>query len=379
MKRIATAPRKDWERKVEEVALIFHTAHGVPYWDESVYFELNELDVRKLEAATNELHARCLEAAQHVIDQDRFEELHLTKRARELAVRSWQDDPPSVYGRFDLAYDGVNEPKLLEYNADTPTSLLEAGAVQWHWLEEVFPAADQFNSIHERLIAAWTALRPYIPNGIVHFASTEDAEDVLTTAYMRDLATQSGLATVQLSMEEIGYNEKHNEFRDLSETPITTCFKLYPWEWMVKEKFGSRLLPTYEKTQWIEPAWKQILSNKGILAILWELFPHHPNLLPASFEPLGETYVKKPLLSREGANISIVERGKVTTQGEDHGYGKGASVYQALAPVFRENDSTAVVGSWVVQGQAAGVEIREAIGPITNNFSRFVPHVLRAL
>lgn len=377
MKRIATTPRKDWERKVEEVALIFHTAHGVPYWDESVYFELNEDDVAKIEAATNELHARCLDAMQHVIDQNRFEELHLSKRAKELAVRSWQDDPPSIYGRFDLAYDGKNEPKLLEYNADTPTSLLEAGAVQWHWLEELFPGADQFNSIHERLIAAWTGLRPYIPNGVVHFASTEDPEDVLTTAYMRDLAAQSGLATVQLTMEEIGYNAKSNEFRDLSDTPITTCFKLYPWEWMIQEKFGADLSPTYDKTQWIEPAWKQILSNKGILAILWELFPEHPNLLPSSFKPMGETYVKKPFLSREGANISVVEHGKVTAQGHDHGYGREASVYQALAPLFRENGSSAVVGSWVVQGQAAGVGIREANGSITDNFSRFVPHIIR--
>jgi glutathionylspermidine synthase len=376
MKRVATPPRKDWERKVEEVALIFHTAHGVPYWDESAYFELNERDVAKLEAATNELHARCLDATQNVIDQNRFEELHLSKRATELAMRSWQDDPPSIYGRFDLAYDGLSEPKLLEYNADTPTSLLEAGAVQWHWLEDMFPGGDQFNSIHERLIAAWTALRPYISTGTVHFASTEDAEDVLTTAYMRDLAAQSGLETVQLTMEEIGYNAKFNEFRDLSDAPIATCFKLYPWEWMVKEKFGADLIPTYEKTQWIEPAWKQILSNKGILAILWELFPDHPNLLPASFHPLGQTYVKKPLLSREGANISIVERGKVTTQGADHGYGREASVYQALAPVFRENGSSAVVGSWVVQGQSAGIGIREATGSITDNFSRFVPHII---
>jgi glutathionylspermidine synthase len=36
-----------------------------------------------------------------------------------------------LYGRFDLAYRGDGPPKLLEYNADTPTALFEAAVVQW--------------------------------------------------------------------------------------------------------------------------------------------------------------------------------------------------------------------------------------------------------
>ena len=51
-------------------------------------------------------------------------------------------------------YDGKAPPRLLEYNADTPTALLEASVAQWFWLQDCFPTADQFNSIHERLIDA---------------------------------------------------------------------------------------------------------------------------------------------------------------------------------------------------------------------------------
>lgn len=80
-------------------------------------------------------------------------------------VWSWNEEPPAIYGRFDLAYDGIHPPKLLEYNADTPTALLEASVVQWYWLQDVFPKDDQFNSIHEHLVAKWKELKDYVGRG----------------------------------------------------------------------------------------------------------------------------------------------------------------------------------------------------------------------
>ena len=52
-------------------------------------------------------------------------------------------------------------------------------------------------------------------------------------------------------------------------------------------------------------------------------------------------------------------------------------MYQALAPVPVFDGNHAVVGSWVVDGVSCGVGIRESDGPITDNLSRFVPHVFR--
>ncbi|MBV9880416.1 MAG: glutathionylspermidine synthase family protein [Gemmatirosa sp.] len=377
MQRHQLAPRPDWQSRVEADGLIYHTPDGAPYWDESAYWELTAREVDVLEAATNELHARCLDAVQHVIDADRFDELHIPPLGRDLVVRSWEAEPPALYGRFDLAFDGHGPPKLLEYNADTPTALLEAAVIQWRWQQDVFPGRDQFNSIHERLLAGWRDLRPSLLGGVVHFASQEDVEDAMTTTYLRDLAEQAGLRTVQLRVEDIGWNERAGEFRDLEELPIRNLFKLYPWEWLIHEPFGRHI--GRAATQWIEPAWKMVLSNKGILPILWELFPNHPNLLEAHFTPRSSLvrYVRKPLLSREGANVEIVALGHTEHASADGGYGEEGYVYQAMGPVAQADGHTAVLGSWVIQGESAGIGIRESDGPITDDRSRFVPHYFR--
>ena len=117
-----------------------------------------------------------------------------------------------------------------------------------------------------------------------------------------------------------------------------------------------------------------VLSNKGILPILWELFPDHPNLLPAYFEPgrIAGDYVQKPLLSREGANVTIHRQGAVlAAEGE---YGAEGFVYQAYAPIPRYGSDYATVGAWIVGDEPAGIGIREDETLITRNTSRFVPH-----
>ncbi len=158
MKRITIAPRADWEKKVEAVGLIYHHTEGRPYWNESAYYSFHAGEIDRIELATNELHQMCLEAAQHIIDHDRFSELAIPAAAIPFIKRAWEDEPPALYGRFDLAYDG-EQLKLLEYNADTPTALVEAAVVQWHWLQERFPHLDQFNSIHEKLLVKWQELK----------------------------------------------------------------------------------------------------------------------------------------------------------------------------------------------------------------------------
>ncbi len=382
MRREASAPRPDWQARVEAIGLPHHTAaDGAPYWDESRAYVLSMDEVDVLEEATQELHRLCVQAAGHVIQRRRWDELAIPRAAVPLIEASWAAAEPTLYGRFDLAYDGRGAPRLLEYNADTPTALVEAAVAQWYWLQDVAPGADQFNSIHERLVAAWRALMlgpgegapPGAPP-LVHFAATADPEDQATVGYLRDTAEQAGLATHPLLMEEIGWDDRRSRFVDLDERPIDAAFKLYPWEWMAREGFAAHLAAAARRTRWIEPAWKMVLSNKGILAILWELFPDHPNLLPAYFdEALLEAYARKPLLSREGANVSLVLFGETVAESRGD-YGDEGWVYQALAPLPTFAGASAVIGSWVVGGQAAGIGIRESDGPITGNASRFVPH-----
>ena len=206
----------------------------------------------------------------------------------------------------------------------------------------------------------------------------DDPEDQATVAYLRDTAEQAGLATLGLLVAEVGWDARARRFVGRDDEPIRTAFKLYPWEWMVRESFAPHLLETgpgaAAATRWLEPAWKMVLSNKGILPILWELFPGHPNLLEATFDAGRlDAYARKPLLSREGANVSLVMSGEELAR-SDGDYGAEGYVYQALAPLPRVDGRTPVCGSWVVAGEAAGVGIREADGLITTNTSRCVPH-----
>ncbi|MEO8191108.1 MAG: glutathionylspermidine synthase family protein [Acidobacteriota bacterium] len=372
MRRVASAPRPGWQSKVEELGLTFHTPEET-YWYESAHYVFSPAEVDILEKATNRLHQMCIAAAGHVIEKRRYKELGIPGDIRELIERSWAEESPSIYGRFDLSYDGVSPPKLLEYNADTPTALYEAAVVQWKWLEDVFPRGDQFNSIHERLIAAWKGLKPYLRGEPLYFASLDDVEDIVTVSYLRDTASQAQIATDQILVSKIGWDHRRKLFVDENEKTMQSVFKLYPWEWMLEEDFGDMLLGDRE-TQWIEPAWKVILSSKGILPILWELNPGDPNLLEASFSKGKLTrYVQKPLFSREGSNVTLYdERGIFAETGGD--YGRGESVYQALAPLPELDGQHPVIGSWIIGQEAAGIGIRESEGPITDNRSRFVPH-----
>lgn len=370
MQRLAISPRPDWQEKVRSVGMTYHTMDGETYWDESACYRFTSGEIDVLEGATEELHRLCLQAVEQVIRRDRFASLGIPREFVPLIVRSWEMKEPSLYGRFDLAYDGSGEPKLLEYNADTPTSLLEASVVQWFWLKDNFPRADQFNSIHEKLVAFWQKW-PQPRPGTMHFAcSGGSEEDLGNTEYLMDTALQGGMAVRHLPVEEIGWDG--SSLVGLEDEPIEALFKLYPWEWLVREVFGPHLIDLPLRV--VEPPWKMILSNKGILPILWELFGGHPNLLPASFsrDDMRGDFVRKPLFSREGSNVTIHRgRGVIETPGSYGAEGWICQEYRPL-PVFDGNH--AVIGSWVVGGEPAGIGIREDRGPVTTNASRFVPH-----
>lgn len=381
MKRHSVAPRQGWESLVARQGLLYHSVAGRPYWDEAAFWEFSAGEIDRLEAATAELQQMCLDAGDFILRENRWREMHIPERAAEAIQRAWDEEPPALYGRMDLAHDG-HSIKLLEYNADTPTSLLEAAVIQWWWLQDRFPAKDQWNSIHERLVAKWKDLAPYVAQP-VYFAHDGDDEDALTIAYLRDTATEAGLRTVGLLMKEIGWQREGGGFVDLQGAPIGTLFKLYPWETLLSESFGPMALrsiaagqkPERGRTQWIEPVWKMLWSNKALLAILWELYPDHELLVPAYLDGPRNVnrYVRKPLFGREGANVSIVDgaRGYETTGS----YTDGPWVYQALAPVPCVEGNWVVLGSWLVDGEPCGLGVREGRTPVIRNTDRFVPHL----
>lgn len=380
MRREASAPRPNWKRRCEAAGFGYHSMDGT-YWDESACYAFSADEVDRLEAATEDLHRRCLAAVDVVVKERRMDQFAIPEPFHAMVAESWWRSDPTLFGRFDFSWDGRGEPKMLEYNADTPTALLEASVIQWHWLEDVRPASDQFNSLHEKLIARWQALKPATDCGALWFASVKgNEEDFGNTEYLRDTALQAGWDARALWIEDLGWDPSQQRFVDLDNASVERIFKLYPWERMVREAFAPHLLR--QTAHWIEPAWKMLLSNKALLAVLWELNYGHPNLLPAYFTPshfAGE-YVKKPLLSREGANVTLNRRlGAVREPGH---YGAEGWVYQGYAPLPAYDSGAGsdaakrypVIGSWIVGDAAAGIGIREDDSPITKNTSRFVPH-----
>jgi len=324
----------------------------------------------------------CLDIVDSAVDsEETLTRLAIPPTMWNFVRESWKGGDATLYGRFDFAYDGKSPAKMYEFNADTPTSLYESAYFQWNWLEDaremgiVRRDADQFNLIQEKLIETLASYNITTP---MHFACvTGSPEDLATVHYLRDCAEQAGIATRHIYIEDIGV-DSGGQLVDMENAPIRHLFKLYPWEHMVRDAFGQ-YLPKCD-TQFFEPPWKMILSNKGILPLLWERFPNHPNLLPAWFHdpytraPYGD-YVLKPIFSREGANIRAFRNyeQKLATPGE---YGNEGHVGQLLCPPPCIDGNGPVIGSWVVNNTACGMGIREDDGPVTGNLSRFVPHVI---
>lgn len=385
MKRLVLPERANWRAKAEEYGFTFHSAGGDIYWDETVawQFTLREIE-EDIEAPTAELEQMCLAFVGSAIGHDEvLQKLAIPAVHWPFLRESWKRGDRNLYGRFDFAYDGTGPAKLLEYNADTPTALFEAAVFQWTWLEDQMAAdvlpkdADQFNSLHERLVEALRQFRQGRPY-LLHLAHVSDsAEDKATVAYLADCARQADVETVELAIDQIGINGE-GQFTDLDDTLIQVLFKLYPWEWLFQEDFAKNL--SKARTQFIEPPWKAMLSSKALLPYLWEMAPNHKNLLPAFFsdDPKAKTlgdHVVKPVHSREGANITIRRQGSVAEQ-TDGNYDKGPAIVQALAPLARFEGGHAIIGSWVVASQPAGIGIREDKGSITRDTARFVPHFI---
>lgn len=392
MQRRTSTPRPDWQKTIESQGLVYWKTEApdgslISYWDEEHYYALRMDEVLEMERVARELLQLLVDAGDHVIEHNLFAKLGIPEFAAARIRETWESEPPMLYGRFDFAY-ATGDLKLLEYNADTPTCLVET-AVQWFWKRDMFgDDVDQWNRVHEALVERWTELRTEfrIPDGEAHFLHSHaerSGEDFMTTAYLVNTAREAGLKTTLQPIEELGLIEGEG-FVDHEGNPVKTAFKLYPWEWMLEQRFARPALDHMGtgpgQTQWIEPIWKLLWANKGILPVLWELNPDHPNLLPAWFageEPKDlRSYVTKPIFAREGANTTIVLDGEVVETGPDEQYGAEGYVIQEYVDLGNYGGSRPVLGVWTVDMEPQGLGIRESDGYITNNQSRFVPHII---
>lgn len=400
MERITSTPRDGWEEIIRSQGLTYSTSElpgggTTEYWNESAAYVFTLAEVEALEPQVEQLHRMALEAARFLADEQwrpgsPWRCLGLPEYAVEYAVNSLNRGDPDLYGRFDLVYSGVpGEPvKMLEYNADTATGIVESAICQWYWYEALHgdtPGRDQWNYLFEAIRDRFATLRLLLPGGGMHFAHTElerTGEDIMNTAVLRDCADQAGWRTTSLLMSDIGWDASLKEFVDLADEPIQNIFKLYPWEDMMAEEFGP-LLAAQRPTGWIEPAWKMFLSTKVLGAAMWHLYPDHENLLPSYVDgPRDMTsWVKKPLHGREGDNIEIFRADSGEHLVQPGRYGAEGHVWQQYTqiPNFPGPDGAPnypVLGAWVVNGESVGVGIRESDGPVTDYYARFVPNLI---
>ncbi len=424
MQRINSTPRPNWEDIVRGQGLVYSKSHKpdgtvYQYWQEGRYYAFASDEITILEGATATLFDMCVEAGDYIVgNPEIMRKMGIPEFAWPQIIKTWNDEPAyqSVYGRFDFCFDGVNPPKAYEFNADTPTCLTES-LVQWDWRTDVKPTEDQWNSIWEKLVAGWTRNLALIEKKLgfkpkVYFAYSsyeESGEDAFNTATLMFACQEAGYETELIFVEdiELGENDKrfyHGDGQD--RTHIDVIFKLYPWEFIVYEDFGKAIFADMERigkrnaigeyaggTIWIEAPYKMLWSNKGLMAVLWKLFgdsaspSYDPEkarfLIPTWFEgeqpPDLKTYVRKPLLGREGANVEIVIDGvkSVEIPGD---YGD-SWVIQEFTPLPTFNDESGtpwhpVIGAWVIDGDPAGMALRESHGYVTDNLSYFAPHTI---
>lgn len=372
-------PDPNWQERLEKVGFGYHTDENkVPYWVENYYYSISEEFANEIHQATTELWEMCLQAVEHVISSKLYDQFEIPLFIQEHIEQSWENDAPSIYGRFDFVFDRkLKQLKVLEFNADTPTSLYETGIIQWMWMQHYFgETVDQFNSVHDQLIASWKEIKPFLKGNTLYFSCMrETLEDLTNVEYLRDCAIQAGINTQLIYVDELGWNGEN--FTDLEENPIQDIFKLYPWEWLINDQFSLHIPNDIQQANWIEPSWKMILSNKAIMAVLWQLYPNHPLLLETYFDkPKGMvSYVKKPLLSREGANVTLY-RDNIIVEATAGDYGDEGYICQALANLPKEETGYSIIGSWIIGQESCGITFRESDKMITTDKSRFVPHII---
>ncbi|OAQ73153.1 glutathionylspermidine synthase [Pochonia chlamydosporia 170] len=421
MRRVEVPPRPNSIKLLKSQGLVYADMPGLtkdqPYWPDDRYYSFTSEEIELIEEAGKDVFGMCCEAAEYLVQNPDVivNRMAIPAFALQQIKESWHRDPSwgSVYGRFDFSFGGLDHPdpqlrlpKFYEFNADTPTSLVEAACAQWHWLEQTGQGQDQFNSIAERLVEAWKRNLDLIQKKIghpvkVHFAigmGDDSGEEVMNLALLMDTCQQAGWLTKSLFMEQIQMHPD-GRFHDHEGEHIDVLFKLYPYEFLAEEAAAEAVFKDMNRvglrdangkyiggTVWIEPPYKMLWSNKALFAILWQLFKDDPRskwLLPTYFEsekPESLTkYARKPIFSREGKGITLVDDGNVLVDASTSEFGKEGFIVQELSvPAKFEdgkgNNMYAVPGLWFVDGESAGMGIREDSGPITSNSSVFTPH-----
>ncbi|MBZ7927831.1 glutathionylspermidine synthase family protein [Campylobacter sp. LH-2024] len=375
---------------LENIGFSWHTDEDGSDYISDTLVCVKENEANAYYEASNELYDMFIAAAQNVIDNDRFDELGIPFNLVEAIKMSWENDVHwHLYGRFDFAGGLDGKPiKLLEFNADTPTALFESAILQWAILKQNnMDENHQFNNIYECLMENFKRLitldddtslfQNYYQGWKILFSSIAgNKEEEITTKLLAYIANEAGFETNFSYVDEVEFSDE-GIFKD--GINYEYWFKLIPWEDIAIEEGDLAMLLTQimrnQKAIILNPAYTLIFQSKGIMKILYELYPNHPLLLETKDQPLtGKTYVKKPVFGREGANISIVKGEQILKENEGP-YVNNKFIYQEYVELNSHENEFYQAGVFFAY-EGCGLGFRKG-GMILDNSSKFVGHIIK--
>ncbi|MCB1867492.1 MAG: glutathionylspermidine synthase family protein [Gammaproteobacteria bacterium] len=377
---------------MEHIGMTWHTDDDGSDYISDELVQLSETEAEAYYSAANTLYDMYVEAGQHAIENQLYYELGIPSNLVGLIEDSWEKDDWHLYGRFDLAGGLDGHPiKLIEFNADTPTGLFETSIIQWAILKaNGMEESRQFNNIQEMLKENFRRLvtrddgdanfgSVYASQKLL-FSSVRDLpEDERTVRYLQSVATDAGFYTGFCYLDEAFFQQDEgvlNQDRQLADF----WFKLYPWEDIASEELElARMLEkiaTRGVTRILNPAYTLLFQSKGMLKVLFDLFPDSPYLLPTDFQPLrGVRQVEKKLFGREGANTAILDVDGNRITSTDGPYAHNKNVYQEFVELPKDASGNHYQAGVFYIWEACGLGFRRG-GVILDNMSKFSGHVI---
>ena len=377
---------------LESIGFGWHTDLDGSRYIADELVSITDDEAEKFYEAANELYDMYVAAAEYVIDNDLFHELAIAFNLVDIIKASWENDVHwHIYGRFDLAGGIDGKPiKLIEFNADTPTSLFETAIIQWAMLKfNNINEAKQFNNLYEALVENFKRLitleedtskfDEYYEGWKILFSSIAgNNEDENTTRLLEAAARDAGFECGFAFVDEVGFDDDEGIF--WNEKNWEYWFKLIPWEMIAIDESDLALIIkniiNNQKAIILNPAYTLLFQSKGIMKILWDLYPNHPLLLQSSFEPLkGKKQVKKPFLAREGANVSIINSdGSIEAQNGGE-YDNGKFLYQEFAEFAKDSNGDSYQAGVFFAFEGCALGFRKG-KDIIDNYSKFVGHII---
>lgn len=349
---------------------------------------LNQSQADDLLSAADELYEMMVGTIPDDLPDDFLQKLAIPENLWAMVRHSWNDERHwHLYGRFDMAQTPAG-PKLIEFNADTATGIPETAVVQWASLAAAGKQeAKQASGLHEALVEQFTRWRDLNedlePNLLLTYIGAS-AEDATNCDVLAEAAKEAGFFTHLCPIDKVNITVFGEDRGVWAETgpeqwhKFSFIYKLLPWEQLAWEE--PEALKDFEnlvraRTIIIaNPAYTLLFQSKGMLALLWEKYPNHPLLLPASLTPLPGKQVSKPFFGREGQNVIISENNEQisATEGE---FADQPVVYQGFCEFPKDEAGNLYQTGVFWAGEGCAIGYRRATG-IINNTSQFIAHLL---